>query len=232
MLSANWLFLFLCVMRIEKCWYCSGNIYPGNENRKPELLHMPATCHGIFFIRNDANIFRFCRSKCHKHFKAKHNPRKVKWTKIYRKERKKELNADTIFTFEKIRNEPIKYDRDLYIKTISAIKKIDEIKERRKMTYYENRIKEVSEKKINLSLEYIKKNPTLLKNTQYENVLNELIAQKQQHVDVTLIKDTFEDNVIIRKDKDDTIKFDADVHAITDGQREEQLRNDKHLELA
>ncbi|SBT72990.1 60S ribosomal subunit protein L24, putative [Plasmodium ovale] len=204
-------------MRIEKCWYCSGNIYPG---------------HGIFFIRNDANIFRFCRSKCHKHFKAKHNPRKVKWTKIYRKERKKELNSDTIFAFEKIRNEPIKYDRDLYIKTISAIKKIDEIKERRKMTYYENRIREVSEKKINLSLEYIKKNPTLLQNTQYENVLDELIAQKQQHVDVTLIKDTFEDNVIILKDKDDTIKFNADVHAITDGQREEQLRNDKHLELA
>ncbi|SBS96745.1 60S ribosomal subunit protein L24-2, putative [Plasmodium malariae] len=203
-------------MRIEKCWYCSGNIYPG---------------HGIFFIRNDANIFRFCRSKCHKHFKAKHNPRKVKWTKVYRKERNKELNYDKTFEYEKIRNEPIKYDRNLYIKTINAIKKIDEIKEKRKMRFYKNRIKEIAEKKINLSLNYIKNNPKLLQNTEYENVLEELTEENKQHVDITLIKNTFEDESIIRKDMENAIKFTTDVRAITEEQKSDHQRENKNIEF-
>ena len=59
-------------------------------------------------------IFKFCRSKCHKNFKKKKNPRKAKWTKAFRKGAGKELAIDPSYEFEKRRNIPVKYDRELW----------------------------------------------------------------------------------------------------------------------
>lgn len=114
------------------------------------------------FVRNDAKSFRFCRSKCHKHFKAKHNPRKMKWTKAYRKSAGKEMVVDKTFGFEKRRNCPVRYDRDLVVKTVQAMKTIDKIKEARKERFYKDRMAKAHLRQAPLAREEIKRHHTLL----------------------------------------------------------------------
>ncbi|KZO90850.1 hypothetical protein CALVIDRAFT_478029 [Calocera viscosa TUFC12733] len=111
-------------MRIEKCYFCSTNVYPG---------------HGSAFVRNDAKVFRFCTSKCNKNFKMKRNPRKVRWTKAFRKAAGKEMVIDSTFEFEKRRNVPVRYDRELMATTIKAMRRVGEIRQRRERAFFKNR---------------------------------------------------------------------------------------------
>ena len=46
---------------------------------------------------------------------------------------------DSTFEFEKKRNEPIKYNRDLYITTVTAMKRIAEVRKKREELFWENR---------------------------------------------------------------------------------------------
>eukprot|EP00520_Triparma_pacifica_P019598 CAMPEP_0118654554 /NCGR_PEP_ID=MMETSP0785-20121206/12456_1 /TAXON_ID=91992 /ORGANISM="Bolidomonas pacifica, Strain CCMP 1866" /LENGTH=131 /DNA_ID=CAMNT_0006547231 /DNA_START=198 /DNA_END=590 /DNA_ORIENTATION=- len=119
-------------MRIEKCYFCSSPCYPG---------------HGMKFVRNDSKTFRFCRSKCHRNFNKKRNPRKVAWTKAYRKTRGKEMSVDGTFEFEARRNRPVKYDRDLVGKTIGAMQRVQEIREAREVDFYNDRMKDAKAQK-------------------------------------------------------------------------------------
>ena len=93
----------------------------------------------IFWTRSQ--VFRFCRPKCHKAFLRKRNPRKVKWTKAFRKSAGKEMKVDSTFEFEKRRNKPVRYDRELMGATIRAMKRIGEIQQAREKRFYTNRMK-------------------------------------------------------------------------------------------
>merc|ERR1712131_74927 len=120
----------LSSMRVEKCYFRSGPVYPG---------------HGIMFVRNDCKRFRFCSSKCNKAFKKKRNPRKVRWTKAYRKANGKELTCDASLEFEKRRNMPVKYDRELMQNTVKAVKRISEIRQKREAHFILNRLAKAKE---------------------------------------------------------------------------------------
>merc|ERR1712141_605844 len=125
------------LMRVEKCYFCSGPVYPGK---------------GIMFVRNDCKIFRFCTSKCNKSFKKKRNPRKVKWTRAYRKANGKELTCDASLEFEKRRNMPVKYNRELMQNTVEAVKRISEIRQKREAHCILNRLAKSKEVQLRADL--------------------------------------------------------------------------------
>lgn len=71
----------------------------------------------------------------------KRNPRKVKWTKAFRKSHGKELAIDSTFDLEKKRNVPVKYNRELWQNTVHAMKRIQQIRLRRQNQFIKQRLK-------------------------------------------------------------------------------------------
>ncbi|MCO5566067.1 hypothetical protein L7F22_019743 [Adiantum nelumboides] len=112
-------------MQIRHCFFCSSAVYPGR---------------GIMFVRNDAKQMIFCKSKCHKNFKMKRNPRKVRWTKAFRKAAGKEMTVDSTLEFEKRRNVPVRYNRELVQQTLVAMDRIAEIRAKREAAFYRARM--------------------------------------------------------------------------------------------
>ena len=154
------------MVRIETCFTCSGPCYPG---------------HGITFVRNDSKIFKFCRSKCHASFKLKRNPRKVKWTKAYRMARGKDMRIDSTFEFEKRRNRPIKYDRDIVQQTVHAIGRIQEIQTARQKRFHRLRTKNVQSQQNVLARKEIVKNIDLVAPVMSKQRINSTIVEKVQN---------------------------------------------------
>uniref|UniRef100_A0A2K6G0M9 Probable ribosome biogenesis protein RLP24 n=1 Tax=Propithecus coquereli TaxID=379532 RepID=A0A2K6G0M9_PROCO len=120
----------------------------------------------------------FCKSKCHENFKKKLNPCKVRWTKAFRKAAGKELTVDNSFEFEKCRNEPVKYQRELWNKTIDAMKRIEEIKQKRQKNKELQKVQDIKEVKQNI---HLIRAPLAGKGKQLEE---KMVQQLQQDVDM------------------------------------------------
>lgn len=115
------------------------------------------------FVRNDAKEFRFCRSKCHKAFKQRRNPRKLRWTKAFRKAAGKELAVDSTLTFAQRRNVPVRYNRELVATTLKAMSRIEEIRQKRERAFYKNRMKGNNERDFLRDKALVSSNPELLR---------------------------------------------------------------------
>lgn len=70
----------------------------------------------------------------------KRNPRKLKWTKAFRRAAGKEMTVDSSLSFAARRNVPVRYDRNLVATTIKAMDRVAEIRARREKVFYKKRM--------------------------------------------------------------------------------------------
>ncbi len=152
-------------MRIETCYFCSGPIYPG---------------HGIVFVRNDGKMFRFCRSKCHRNFKAKKNPRKLRWTKAYRKTHGKELVTDPVYDFEKVKDSTIKYNRDVWTDTVQAMDKLAVIRKKREDRFFEKRMKKAEHDKKEMIKANLMKHEVLISDPKIRERVQKMKEEREE----------------------------------------------------
>jgi large subunit ribosomal protein L24e len=73
------------------------------------------------------------------------------------------LTVDPSFEFEKRRNEPVKYNRELWQKTIESMKKITTIRERRETHFVMQRLRKATELELHQDIRDVQKNLTLIR---------------------------------------------------------------------
>jgi large subunit ribosomal protein L24e len=69
-------------------------------------------------------------------FKMKRNPRKFKWTKAFCKSAGKEMAVNSALTFAAMRNVPVRCNLELVEKTLKAMERVSEIRQKREGVFY------------------------------------------------------------------------------------------------
>ncbi|KAL7772454.1 hypothetical protein CFE70_002413 [Pyrenophora teres f. teres 0-1] len=152
---------------------------------KPNTTQYPSK--GITFVRNDAKAFRFCKSKCHKNFKMKRNPRKLAWTKSFRRAHGKEMTVDSTLTFAQRRNVPVRYNRDLVQTTLKAMTRVTEIRARRERAFYKARMRGNKQRQREEDRKLVEENQHLLPPSERFSK-EELEEKEDMEVDVQKVK--------------------------------------------
>lgn len=116
----------------------------------------------------------------------KRNPRKLAWTKSFRRAHGKEMTVDSTLAFAQRRNIPVRYNRDMVAKTLEAMQRVSEIRARREKQFYKNRMKGNKEKQLEADRKLVAENQHLLPpeyRDQVEQVMKEVVEPMEEEVE-------------------------------------------------
>ncbi|KAL9033854.1 MAG: hypothetical protein Q9214_007313 [Letrouitia sp. 1 TL-2023] len=164
---------------------------------------------GIRFVRNDAKVFNFCRSKCHKNFTMKRNPRKLRWTKAFRKAAGKELVVDKALLFAARRNVPVRYNREHVATTLKTMKRVAEVRARRERVFYKNRMAGNKERAKAANLKLVAENQHLLPRVRASEKMVEDIREPMELVQ--------KEKLLVRNEQKHKIRQPIRMHQLAGG---------------
>ena len=119
--------------------------------------------------------------------KMKRNPRKLAWTKSFRRAHGKEMTVDSTLTFAQRRNIPVRYNRDLVQTTLKTMSRVSEIRARRERAFYKARMRGNKQRQREEDRKLVEENQHLLPPS--ERWAKEEVEQEDMEVDLQKIKD-------------------------------------------
>jgi large subunit ribosomal protein L24e len=109
----------------------------------------------------------------------KRNPRKLAWTKSFRRAHGKEMTVDSTLAFAHRRNIPVRYNRDLVATTLQAMQRVSEIRAKRERQFYKNRMKGNKAKQMEADRKLVAENQHLLP-PQYRDQVAEVLEEREE----------------------------------------------------
>ena len=88
---------------------------------------------------------------------------------------------DKTLEFEQHKDEPVRYNRDLYVETISAMNKLDEIKQERQRKFWKARMDAAKETNQKAVINELKKHSKLIKNPEVKEKITKKIKKDEKH---------------------------------------------------
>lgn len=120
----------------------------------------------------------------------KRNPRKLAWTKSFRRAHGKEMTVDSTLTFAQRRNIPVRYNRDLIQTTLKAMSRVSEIRARRERAFYKTRMRGNKQRQREEDRKLVEENQHLLHPSQ--RFAKEAAEDEMVEVDVEKVKEKVE----------------------------------------
>ncbi len=126
----------------------------------------------------------------------KRNPRKLKWTKAFRKAAGKEMLVDSTLAFAARRNIPTRYDRNLVATTLKAMQRVTEIRARRERAFYRSRMAGNKDRQREADRKLVEENQHLLPPKERTAVVEQAEAGV---VKVEMMEDTVVDEEVVEE---------------------------------
>jgi large subunit ribosomal protein L24e len=144
------------------------------------------------------------------------NPRKLAWTKAFRRAHGKEMTVDSTLQFAQRRNIPVRYNRDLIQTTLKAMTRVSEIRARRERQFYKARMRGNKARQRAEDRKLVEENQHLLPPSERWEV--QKLEEEEMEVDPQKVKEMVE-------------KRRKEIEAMDVGGEESELESDLEEEL-